>query len=425
MKLHFMAWSRSLATYSLWWIAPAVAAPVLAGLAASMAAVGAPGVFPAWAALVGGLAATLIQAFPRASDALRGALGVAAAALLQFAVAVSAVRGGPVASGIASVFLVALGGLHGVQLQVSPSHPYGALAGLVALAAAAAVVDTTGELGLLVVAGMAALGAALGSGLLRRRAGAFRTENEALRAAIHAHVLQRETRDDGRYGAQMRELLDTAHAASRATIGALMDFELLDEGDSHASGYGGALREAQGMSAELGKVLSRMSEVVDGRRDLASDDGPAIERVDVSAALRRACRSVGSAHPAVELVLDDGGASDDLRVPVRDGERALGSVFRHVIANACEGDGTTTPTRVEVRLARWGNHGVMVECSDDGPGFPYVQLRSGSPFRTTKRGHLGLGLYVSETLLAASGGSLQRANLPGTGALVRLHLRRR
>jgi len=425
MKLHFRAWPRALETRSAGWIAPAVAAPVLAGLACAVTALEAPGSFPAWAALVGGLACTLVQALPQPSAKLRSVLGLAAAALLQFAVAVSAVRGGPLASGLAAAFLVALGALHGFQLQLSLFHPFGALSGLLAISAASAFARTPGEFGLVVTAGLASLGAGFGIGHLRHTARAVRSENEALRTAIHAQVLQRETRDDGRFAAQMRELIDTAQVASRATTGALLDFEQLDEGENRSvHSRGGALREAQGMSAEVGKILARMTEVFEGERDVALDDGPAIERVDVCVALRRACRTVGAAHPEVDLVLDDGGAGEDLCVPVRDGARALGSVFHHVIANACEGDGTVTPARVEVRLTRWGGHGVMVECSDDGPGFPYVQLRSGSPFRTTKRRHLGLGLYVAETLLAASGGSLQRANLPGTGALVRLQLRR-
>jgi C4-dicarboxylate-specific signal transduction histidine kinase len=60
---------------------------------------------------------------------------------------------------------------------------------------------------------------------------------------------------------------------------------------------------------------------------------------------------------------------------------------------------------------------------DDGPGFPPDVLgRPVAPFVTTKPAGLGLGLYTAERLARASGGSLERANLPGGGAAVTLFL---
>ena len=75
--------------------------------------------------------------------------------------------------------------------------------------------------------------------------------------------------------------------------------------------------------------------------------------------------------------------------------------------------------RVEVSSS-WTASDVTIEIRDDGPGFPPDMLtRIGEPyaqsrFRTERNGGggLGLGLFISKTLLERSGATLRFANLP-------------
>ena len=77
-------------------------------------------------------------------------------------------------------------------------------------------------------------------------------------------------------------------------------------------------------------------------------------------------------------------------------------------------------SRVAVRLD-WDAETVTIAIVDDGPGFPEPMLaRLGEPYLSggdQGRGgeHMGLGIFISDTLLAMTGGSLRLGNR-GTGA---------
>lgn len=78
---------------------------------------------------------------------------------------------------------------------------------------------------------------------------------------------------------------------------------------------------------------------------------------------------------------------------------------------------------------RWTASEIVLSLSDDGPGFtPDVLQRLGDPYVTTRRqrlretsgrrhtgGGLGLGLFISKTLLERSGARVFWSNDPGTG----------
>ena len=63
--------------------------------------------------------------------------------------------------------------------------------------------------------------------------------------------------------------------------------------------------------------------------------------------------------------------------------------------------------------------------ADDGPGFPAEKLKAPiEGLSTTKPNGTGLGLYTSECLIRASGGTLERHNRPTGGAQLRILLPR-
>lgn len=77
---------------------------------------------------------------------------------------------------------------------------------------------------------------------------------------------------------------------------------------------------------------------------------------------------------------------------------------------------------IRVRLVTQGTDDWTLEIEDAGPGLPASVLeRMGQPFFTRKPGHVGLGLYLSRTLLARHGLSLELGSAPrgGTVATIR------
>src|SRR5260370_10464305 len=70
----------------------------------------------------------------------------------------------------------------------------------------------------------------------------------------------------------------------------------------------------------------------------------------------------------------------------------------------------------------WDKAVVSVEVADDGPGFPANLLgRLGEPYLSTRAGaenHIGLGIFIAQSLLERSGAELIFDNLVESGAPV-------
>jgi two-component system, sensor histidine kinase RegB len=70
----------------------------------------------------------------------------------------------------------------------------------------------------------------------------------------------------------------------------------------------------------------------------------------------------------------------------------------------------------------WDKTTVAVDIADDGPGFPAHLLgRLGEPYLSTRAGaenHMGLGIFIAQSLLERSGAALTFDNLIEGGAHV-------
>jgi two-component system sensor histidine kinase RegB len=85
--------------------------------------------------------------------------------------------------------------------------------------------------------------------------------------------------------------------------------------------------------------------------------------------------------------------------------------------------------RAEVSVTtHWDANTVTVEIADDGPGFPANLLgRLGEPYLSTRSGasnHMGLGIFIAQSLLERSGAALTFDNLVEGGAHVVISWRR-
>jgi two-component system sensor histidine kinase RegB len=83
--------------------------------------------------------------------------------------------------------------------------------------------------------------------------------------------------------------------------------------------------------------------------------------------------------------------------------------------------------RVDVTI-RWTDRIIAVEIADDGPGFPtQVLSRLGEPYlsgRNEDAEHMGLGIFIAETLLERTGAALDFANHWNGGAIVSVEWQR-
>jgi two-component system OmpR family sensor kinase len=161
-----------------------------------------------------------------------------------------------------------------------------------------------------------------------------------------------------------------------------------------------SLRDDEALGDILGEV-ERLRQLTDDFLDLSADRPLDRRLVSVAPLLDEAARATRLLHSGVRIEVTDG-VGDGVKV---DGDAArLARVFRNLLANAAEArpEGSIhVATRVD-------GGDMVVSVRDQGPGVP-AELHGSlfEPFATMgKTGGTGLGLAVSQRLVARHGGRL-------------------
>lgn len=102
----------------------------------------------------------------------------------------------------------------------------------------------------------------------------------------------------------------------------------------------------------------------------------------------------------------------------------LQQVLMNLIMNACDAmSGLTDGRQITIRTRELADGQLQIDVRDVGHGIPVESLgRIFEPFMTTKREGIGLGLPICRTIMRAHGGTLEAANHPDGGAILRLTL---
>lgn len=95
------------------------------------------------------------------------------------------------------------------------------------------------------------------------------------------------------------------------------------------------------------------------------------------------------------------------------------SIMVHLINNAREAAGVKSPVVV---ASRAHHDKLIIDIQDDGPGMEEAYIRNElfRPFRSTKDGGLGIGVYQTRELLRMAGGELDVISRPGSGTTMRV-----
>src|SRR5207248_296552 len=146
----------------------------------------------------------------------------------------------------------------------------------------------------------------------------------------------------------------------------------------------------------------------------AEDSGSPYERLPISALVEAAGEL--SHDPRVRLIFATTGAPTEAEPLVRRSPEIMHGL-NNLIQNAVQF------ARREVSVTiYWDAVIVTVEVADDGPGFPAHLLgRLGEPYLSTRSGeasHMGLGIFIAQSLLERSGAELTFDNLVDGGAHV-------
>lgn len=171
--------------------------------------------------------------------------------------------------------------------------------------------------------------------------------------------------------------------------------------------------DAQLLLSEIGRCRTILAELSQKRE---ADGGAPYQRLPISALVEAAGEPY--ARPGIDLMCETEGDPADQPAVVRSPEiiHGLGNIIHNAMQFARQ--------RVEV-MTQWDVRTVSVEVADDGPGFPPQLLsRLGEPYLSGREDgaaeHMGLGIFIAETLLQRTGARIDFANLPTGGALVRI-----
>lgn len=232
---------------------------------------------------------------------------------------------------------------------------------------------------------------------------------------------------------------------ARKLSNALSATQLALDREQRVSAVGGL---AAAVAHELGSPLGTIAIAV---REIASelpDDSPIGEDVRLLISETNRCRDILAelarnpqddgmpfAHLPVHAVVEAAAsrhAVPGIRIdfdfgPDTDAPTAT-EPYTHASAEILHGLGNLIQNAQQfavVRVAvstRWGDDDVLVRIIDDGRGFPQTVLqRIGEPYfsqRAEKGEHMGLGIFIAQTLLQRIGGSVAFRNLVDGGAEV-------
>ena len=149
------------------------------------------------------------------------------------------------------------------------------------------------------------------------------------------------------------------------------------------------------------------------RPDMA--DHRPLERLKFSVLAAQACEPYRGGEVALDIVSDSAPDSTEPEAPES-------HEFIHGVGNIIQNAVQFASKRVTL-LLYWDDRGVRLTVQDDGPGISAAVLASiGEPYISTRggdQGHMGLGVFIAQTLLETGGAELAFANRDGAEVVIR------
>ncbi len=160
-------------------------------------------------------------------------------------------------------------------------------------------------------------------------------------------------------------------------------------------------------------ILAKLAQKPEKDRDAVLD------RIHISALVEAAAEPQKS--PSVEIVFEKRGIDGAGEKTVAEPVLAQTAEFMHGLGSLVQNAVQFAASKVVVTTG-WDESQVFVEIHDDGPGFsPQIVHRLGEPYISThsgKDGHMGLGIFISQTLLTRTGAMIIFDNHERGGAKV-------
>ncbi len=244
---------------------------------------------------------------------------------------------------------------------------------------------------------------------------------DRLRAALDAHVLADGGELD-RLATQLRGLSSDCHEIANAATAAMLQLEtLLSVAGRRPTMTGAQVLDFAGAVRDALADLRALVESAKGRIHITPREGAS--PVVCPPLLRAVVDDLRERSPGVVWNIEiDADAPETLAI--WGGESALRTLLNALLMNAVDGNGERGAANVDIRYrVLMRTFDACLEVVDDGPGFPPAFAEGPiAPYRTTKRGALGLGLFTCQKLVQANRGRMTLINSPEGGAVAAVYL---
>jgi PAS domain S-box-containing protein len=195
---------------------------------------------------------------------------------------------------------------------------------------------------------------------------------------------------------------------------------------NYANGCARRLRSGRDDKEELidaleriGGQATRAAEIIKRLRAMVGKQAPTRVEVDLNDLVREVCGFIEFDVRRVGAALDLQLAAE--RLPVSVDLVQIEQVILNLLRNALdvlEALPEAAERRVTIRTGRQGAGQVFVAVEDSGTGIrPQLMERLFDPFFTTKESGMGMGLTISQTIVADHDGKIRAESWPGRGAM--------
>jgi two-component system sensor histidine kinase RegB len=178
----------------------------------------------------------------------------------------------------------------------------------------------------------------------------------------------------------------------------------------------GAIEDVRLIREEVERCRNIMSQMA---VDAGEAAGEPMERLSIEAIVERVLAGVGE-KGRVRVVLEPGAGAQTLAVPPRAFAQAINALLKNALQASPDDSEVSLRIKADALTCR-------IEVADQGTGMTSeVLARAGEPFFTTKepgRG-MGLGLFLTRSLLEQLGGRLELGHAPERGTIATLVLPR-
>ncbi|MCB9737848.1 MAG: hypothetical protein H6747_01195 [Deltaproteobacteria bacterium] len=184
------------------------------------------------------------------------------------------------------------------------------------------------------------------------------------------------------------------------------------------------LDEARAAAHDIVDEARRASEVVTAIRRLATDSSSPLAPLQLGEVVTQTCDRLQGRAAAHGVTL----RVDAEAVTMLGDAALLTQLVLVLVHNALQAQQSQQERPAEGRAfvqvrVRGAGGGAVLEVADNGPGFAdEVRSRALEPFVTLRPGGMGIGLALARRVAEVHGGSVEIADRPGGGALVRVRL---